>query len=80
MPALECHHGHGRARRPLCRSSLWPSGLKPVVLLRPAPPLASSLQPVCLATTNRLVFETLSSGAAVWCQLGIQTHHANVSW
>lgn len=53
MPVLECHHGHGRARRPLCRSSLWP--------------LVSS---ACPATTSRLVFETLSSGAVVWTSVG----------
>lgn len=52
MPVLECHHGHGRARRPLCRSSLWPMVSSPLSgLLRPSLPCcchaaAPSLLPV----------------------------------
>ena len=36
LPVLECHHGHGRARCPLCLFSLWPRGLKPSGPLRSA--------------------------------------------
>lgn len=67
MPVLECHHGHGRARRPLCRSSLWPL----VSSLWSPPALAALLLAhlFCLSG-HGLVFETLSSGAVVWIAAG----------
>lgn len=63
MPVLECHHGHGRARRPLCRSSLWSlvSSLWSPPALRCRCPISSAYP----ATASRLVFETLSSSAVV---------------
>lgn len=78
LPVLECHHGHGRARRPLCRSSLWPlvsslgglvsSGLLALSMTGPAPSL---LLPVRPRPTNSCL-RLWASGAAVWKHLGIQ--------